>query len=75
MRTSLVVNVRHDIDGKQTPLSIIWVDGRTFEVDRIHDICRAASLKASGVGMRYTCSIRNKQIYLYDEEGFWFLEG
>ncbi|HAN20444.1 MAG: hypothetical protein A2Y15_08810 [Clostridiales bacterium GWF2_36_10] len=75
MKINLAVNVRHEIDGRQTPLSIIWEDGRTFEVDRILDVRRAASLKAGGVGIRYTCRIRNKQIYLYDEEGCWFMEG
>jgi len=38
------------------------------------DVRRAASLKSGGVGERYTCRIKNKQIYLFDEEGTWFLE-
>ncbi|HAN21864.1 MAG: hypothetical protein A2Y15_06335 [Clostridiales bacterium GWF2_36_10] len=75
MKINIAVNVRHETDGKITPLSIIWEDGRTFDIDRISDIRRAASLKAGGVGMRYTCRIRNKQIYLFDEEGCWFMEG
>lgn len=75
MKINITVNARHETNGKITPLSIIWKDGRTFEIDRIFDIRRAASLKAGGVGMRYTCKIRNKQIYLFDEEGCWFIEG
>lgn len=75
MRINLAVNVRHETDGRITPLSIIWEDGRTFDIDRILDIRRAASLKAGGCGIRYTCRVRNKQVYLFDEEGVWFMEG
>lgn len=75
MRINVAVILKQDIDGGKTPLSIIWNDGRSFEIDRILDVRRAASLKAGGVGERYTCRIRNKQIYLFDEEGCWFLEG
>ena len=74
MKINVGVNARHDIDGNIEPLSIIWKDGRSFEIDRILDVSRAASLKAGGVGIRYTCRVRNKQIYLYDEEGKWFME-
>lgn len=75
MRINVAVNVRHEVDGRQTPLSIIWEDGRAFDIDRVLDVRRAASLKAGGCGERYTCRIRNKQIYLFDEEGIWFMEG
>ena len=49
-------------------------DGRVFEVDRLIDIRQAASLKGGGVGIRYTCNIMGKQVYLYDDEGKWFIE-
>jgi len=75
MRINVAVNVRHEADGRQTPLAIIWEDGRKFEIDYVYDARRAASLKAGGVGMRYTCKIRSKKLYLFDEEGCWFLEG
>jgi hypothetical protein len=66
---------RHDPDGRNTPLEIVWEDGRRFEIDKVLDVRRAASLKAGGAGIRYTCRIRNRNIFLYDEEGRWFLEG
>ncbi len=74
MRIDVAVIVKHDIEGKALPLAVIWKDGRKFEVDRVSDIRRAASLKAGGVGLRYTCRIRNKEVFLFDEEGRWFLE-
>jgi hypothetical protein len=75
MKINVGVILKQDTEGRKTPLSIIWKDGRSFEIDRILDIRRAASLKAGGVGERYTCRVRNKQIYLFDEEGCWFMEG
>lgn len=75
LKIKLAVTARHETDGRITPLSILWEDGRTFEIDRVLDIRKAASLKAGGCGIRYSCRIRDKQVYLFDEEGCWFMEG
>ena len=64
----------HDINGNVRPLSIKWEDGRVFEVDRVLDVRQAPSLKAGGLGIRYTCRICNKEVYLFDDEGRWFVE-
>ncbi len=62
-------------DGRLLPKSFIWEDGNTYQIDRIKDIRRAASLKAGGVGMRYTCMVCNKETYLYYEDNnMWFVE-
>ena len=61
-------------DGKLNPLKIRMEDGAVFSVDRILDIRRAASLKAGGQGMRYTCRIDGKEAYLFYEAPRWFLE-
>lgn len=37
-------------DGKLLPFSIIWENGKEFEIDHIVDVRRAASLKAGGAG-------------------------
>lgn len=71
----VAVTARFDLDGAVTPLSIEWEDGRVFEVDKILDSRRAASLKAGGIGMRYLCRIQNKETYLFFEEPRWFVEG
>jgi len=31
------------------------------------------NLKAGGMGIRYTCRICNKQVYLFNDEGKWFM--
>jgi len=64
----------HNLEGKARPLSLKWSDGRVFDIDRIIDIRQAASLKAGGQGVRYTCRICGKEVYLFCDEGRWFLE-
>ena len=64
-------------DGDVTPLSFTWEDDREYRVDKLLDRVRAASLKAGGVGMRYTVVVRGKQTYMWLEDGCnrWFMEG
>lgn len=68
------VTARFDAEGKITPLSLLWEDGTVYEIDRVLDIRRAASLKAGGMGIRYTVRINGKQSYLFYEEPRWFVE-
>lgn len=69
------VTVQFSKEGQMVPISFIWKDGRKYEIQRIKDVRRAASLKAGGVGMRYTCMIEGKESYLYYEDNnMWFVE-
>lgn len=61
-------------EGQMKPIEITWEDGRKFSIDRVIDVRRAASLKAGGQGMRFTCLIRGKETYLFKEEERWFME-
>lgn len=64
-------------DGTFYPISLSWADGRVYPVDKILDMRRAASLKAGGVGLRFTCRILGQQRFLfYDDTHYrWFVEG
>ena len=68
-RVYVRVVAEHDEEGGVRPLSITWEDGRTFEVDRLLDVRRAASTKAGGQGIRYTCRILGKETYLFEDDG------
>ncbi|TWH49574.1 hypothetical protein [Sporomusa sp. KB1] len=68
------ITAEHDTKGNIRPILLHWEDGRKFEVDKVLDARPAASLKAGGYGMRYTCWIANKQVYLFCVEGRWFIE-
>lgn len=61
-------------DGGFEPTTLVWEDGREYEIERVTDIRRAASLKAGGVGIRYTCKVRGREVYLFLEEDRWFME-
>jgi len=68
------VNARFESDGRMTPLSVVWEDGREYEIDKVLDVRRAASLKAGGTGMRYTVRIGRTETFLFLEETRWFVE-
>ena len=73
-KTYVEVNARFDTEGRVVPLKILWEDGSSFFIDRVLDIRPAASLKAGGAGIRYTCRINNLEKYLFLEENRWFVE-
>ena len=68
------VILKQDKDGNTRPLSITWTDGSVYEVDRLKQVCRAASLKVGGCGMRYTIVVCGKETYIFEEDGKWFVE-
>lgn len=52
-----------------------WEDRQIYEIDKVTDCRRVASLKAGGVGERYTCIVAGTQHYLYYEgDNRWFME-
>ncbi|MBQ9827332.1 MAG: hypothetical protein IJM62_01470 [Lachnospiraceae bacterium] len=62
-------------DGILRPKSIVWLDGRRYEIQKVTDMRRAASLKAGGAGMRYTCIIDGHEGHLYyEDDNRWFME-
>lgn len=72
-----------DSDGSLLPLTIVWEDGRKFEIDKVLEVRQAAAMKAGGQGDRYTIQVRGKNRYLYFERnprisgsqlGRWFVE-
>lgn len=68
------VLARFEPDGRLVPLTVIWEDGTRYEVDKVLDVRRAASLKAGGCGMRYTVRIGGKETFLFLEIDRWFVE-
>ncbi len=61
--------------GKMLPQEITLPDGRHYWIDKLLDCRRAASTKAGGKGIRYTCRILGKESYLWYEENYkWFVE-
>ena len=73
-RVYVRVIIEVDEIGKARPVRIFWEDGRSFEVDRLLDVRRAAATRAGGQGMRYTCRIGQSMIYLFHDRDHWFVE-
>lgn len=63
-----------DEDGNVMPVSITWDDGRVYEIDRVLDRRRAASLKVGGTGVRYVVRIGSATTYLFHEDPRWYVE-
>jgi hypothetical protein len=74
------VDVTIDVkkDGSVRPRLINWEDANgdehKYEIDRLKSVCKAASTKVGGCGIRYTVMICGKETYLFDEDGKWFVE-
>ena len=69
------VNATFTKDGMLLLKSFVWEDGVEYEISKVKDIRRAASLKAGGAGMRYICVVDGKEVYLfYEDNNMWFME-
>ena len=70
------VKVRADfmMDGSIHPLMFRTEEGPIVKIDQIMDVRPAASLKAGGAGIRYICRVQEKQIHLFHDGEYWFIE-
>ena len=73
-KTFIQVTAEHDADGRIRPISLRWENGQVYNIDRVMDVRMAAALKVGGQGIRYTCRIQGKMVYLFCDEGRWFIE-
>ena len=75
--SKVYVNVTAEFtnDGRLIPKSFVWKDGNIYEIQKVTNVCRAASLKAGGAGLRYTCIVDGLESHLYYEDNnLWFME-
>ncbi len=61
--------------GELIPVSFVWEDGSKYIIDKVFDYKKAASLKVGGQGIRYRCRVMGKEVFIFFEEGRWFVEG
>jgi len=73
MKVYLPVTAHFDADGNIRPVALTWTDGRVYEIDRVLDVRRAASLKGGGLGLRYTCRIGGGTAQVWLDENRWFV--
>ena len=82
-RVYVDVNVEFTSEGDMRPRSLVWEDGRRYEIDRVKDVRTAHASRGGGTGDRYTVLVKGRERYLYFEHcgdefaartGRWFLE-
>ena len=66
--------VRYTEGGQIIPLAVRWSPDQLYEIDRGLDVQRAASRKAGGAGIRYTCRIKGRERFIWLEEDRWFVD-
>ena len=64
----------HRFDGSLQPIKFKAEAFPAMRIDRVLDVRRGASIKAGGHGMRYRCRVGDKEITLWHDGQFWFLE-
>ena len=74
MRKNIAMIVKMDESGFVTPLTLIWSNGKKYEIDKVLDIRKKASLKGGGMGIRYTCRIKTQERFVWLDEYTWFVE-
>ena len=79
----VAVNVLFTDEGQMHPRSLVWEDGREYEIDRVKAVCPAHAKKAGGQGDRYTIIVNGRESYIFFEHnpeyghrdvGRWFVE-
>lgn len=70
----VTVNAEHKPDGSCQPKTIRLPNNDEFEIDKIIQVCKCASM-VGGKGIRYSIRIGRSETHLFDEEnGRWFVE-
>ena len=73
-RVDVGVTLKVSPEGNVRPLTITFENGKTYTIDRLKERKRAAATKVGGTGIRYTVVIQNRETYLFEDEGKWFVE-
>lgn len=74
MRKNICVIAKMYETGKIIPMTIVWEDGKKFNIDKVTDIRKKASTKGGGKGLRFTCKILNQERFLWLDDYIWFIE-
>ena len=61
-KIELDIIVEHRKDGLALPKTIIWDDGRRFDIDRVLDIRKAAATKCGGIGSVTSAGLKDGSI-------------
>ena len=76
MSRKVIVSVKAEFDvfGQLTPVSFRWENGVQYDITKVIDRRRAVSLRTGGGGIRYTCRVDNRLVYLFNDDSLWYIE-
>lgn len=57
------------LDGTVIPRSFEWEDGNRYDIKRVIHMQSLSSLRHGGKGIRYKVRIKNRDTYIFLEEG------
>ena len=64
----------HRYSGEESPLCILWEDGRRFDVRAEGEPVYARCPRTGGYAMRYDIDVAGAKRQLFRAEGRWFVE-
>ena len=72
----IYLKVRADYlpSGRIVPLMFRTEEGEKLVIDQIVDVRYAPALHAGGSGVRYTCRVGDRMLYLFRDTFGWFAE-
>ena len=73
-RVDVGVTLKVSPEGNVRPLTITFGNGTPYKINGLKQRKRAAATKVGGTGIRYTVVIQNRETYLFEDEGKWFVE-
>jgi hypothetical protein len=68
------VDLTQTKDGHTIPHSITFENGIRYPIDRLRSVCKAASTKVGGCGIRYTIVVNGHETFLFEDERKWYVE-
>lgn len=70
----VAVNADHDIDGTIWPKTVTICGGKTYSVQHVKNVINVNNHNLGNDLKRYTVIILNRETYIFEENGRWFVE-
>ena len=66
--------VEHKASGEMIPRTLIWRDGRRFEIDEVLSFLFTSPAGTQEMFKSYLCRIKGQEREIHEDKGRWFVE-
>ena len=66
--------VEHKASGEMLPRTLIWRDGRRFEIDEVLSFLFTSPAGTQEMFKSYLCRIKGHEREIHEDKGRWFVE-